>query len=424
MATPVDLLLQLGVILLGGVLLSLFAQRFRIPELLLFILFGFGLSQLSFQGVPLFAFTSFFITSVSLLALAVIVFEGSANFRFWEVDALGLATLKLIGLNLIFHLALFTGAAVLLGFTFGMSALIAGILLGTSAPVVLNLLGPNAKGQIFELLKLESVLNTPINVIIPFVVLDIMAVRAGGPLDVVLAQFEPFLLNIFVGIGAGVVSAIILFKIFGRFYEKLYSPLGLLIAAILTYALSEKLGGSGVLSVTALGMVFGNMYLKEKARAQLMEVQSVFSRSLYILLFVLFGTIIAPIYSWSFLAKGLILSGVYFVGRGIAVSFALGSAVPFKTKLFMIFTSPNGASAVAVAAFVGGSGLPGIEELVALAAFVVVFQILVASAMVRFREQLVPEQPAVRKTVPDAIPSAAEEAPKKRKKAAKEEKKA
>jgi cell volume regulation protein A len=386
-------LLQLGLVLLIGVLLSLLASRLRVPDILLFVLVGFGLAQFPFEHNPVIGFTPYFIVTVSLFALALIVFEGSANFRLGEVDHLSAATLKLILWSIVLHMSLFTAAAVMLGFPVGMAAVFAGILLGTSAPVVIPLLG-KVRGEMFSLLKLESLLNTPVNVVVPFLLLDLVTATGGHDVfTVAAAQLQPFLLKLFVGIGVGVLAGIILFKVFKRVYEKVHSPLSLLISALVSFSIAEKLGGSGVLAVTAQGMLFGNMYLAGHLRGRLMEVQSVFSRSLYILLFMLFGSILAIDYSWGFLLKGVVLTLAYLVIRWLVVLFALGRHITGRARLFMTLLSPNGASAIAVAAYVGSLALPAAREIAALTGLVVLLQIIIASAAVRLLGGMAEERP-------------------------------
>jgi CPA1 family monovalent cation:H+ antiporter len=230
-----------------------------------------------------------------------------------------------------------------------------------------------------------------VNIIIPFMVLDFLQARPGsGFFDVLLSQVNPFLLKIFVGIGVGIVAGFVLFKVLRSVYEAVHSPLAMLTAAVLSYGLAERLGGSGVLSVTAVGAIFGNVYLAEPVRGKLMEIESVFSRSLFILLFVLFGTILEVQYTWAFLVAGIGLLIVYLCARYLIVTLALGRKTAGRVRAFMTLMSPNGAPAIAVASFVGGLGLPGAREVVGLTGFVIALQILVASVAVRFKDRLLP----------------------------------
>jgi hypothetical protein len=107
----------------------------------------------------------------------------------------------------------------------------------------------------------------------------------------------------------------------------------------------------------------------------------------------LFGSVLAIDYSWGFLLKGVILTLVYLVARWLIVLFALGNHITGRARFFMTLLSPNGASAIAVAAYVGSLSLPGAREIAALTGLVVLLQIVVASAAVRLKDFLLEERP-------------------------------
>src|SRR3989344_7062547 len=256
MADALNILFQISIILLGGTLLSLLAPKIRVPEILLFILFGFGIQQFSQRVYGFFDLPFIFIATTGLLVLALQVFEGSASISFRTLDKSSTAALRLVILNTVFHLLLFTLATwVVIRNPLPQAALFAAIFVGTSAPITLALLG-NVKGYVFGLLRFESLLNTPFNALIPFLIVDIFF---GGGVENAVEPVKTFLLQIFVGIGVGVLAGLILFKLIPKIYSRIYSPLAVLIASLLTYALAETLGGTGVLAVMALGLLFGNL---------------------------------------------------------------------------------------------------------------------------------------------------------------------
>src|SRR3989338_4626096 len=111
MSDALNILLQISVILLGGTLLSLLAPRIRVPEILLFVLFGFGLQQFSQRVYPFLDLPFIFIATTGLLVLALQVFEGSANISFRTLDKASTTALKLVFINTFFHKILFTVAS-------------------------------------------------------------------------------------------------------------------------------------------------------------------------------------------------------------------------------------------------------------------------------------------------------------------------
>src|SRR3989338_5690277 len=159
-------------------------------------------------------------------------------------------------------------------------------MVGTSPEAILPLA---SKAKEVTILKLASVFDTPLTVIMPFIVIDLMTIQSSI-LSEVIEQSTPFVMKFIVGIGTGVFVGLILFKLVQHVYAEVYSPLAVIVAALLAYVLAENLGGSGVLSVTSLGFFFGNVYVKEKIT--LLGVESVLAKALYILVFMLTGIII------------------------------------------------------------------------------------------------------------------------------------
>ena len=86
---PITFLTYIAVILLFGVLFSALANKIKIPDILFFIFFGILIGHVEYQGKLLFEFPILFITSISLLALAMIVFESAsiANLPFSTASA-------------------------------------------------------------------------------------------------------------------------------------------------------------------------------------------------------------------------------------------------------------------------------------------------------------------------------------------------
>lgn len=159
MVDALNILFQISIVLLGGTLLSLLAPKIKIPEILLFILFGFGIREFSQQIYPFFDLPFIFIATTGLLVLALQVFDGSANISFRTLDKASLVALRLVSINTLFHLMLFTVVVWgIMKVPFSHAALFAAIFAGTSAPIILALLG-NTKGYVFGLLRFESLVK-------------------------------------------------------------------------------------------------------------------------------------------------------------------------------------------------------------------------------------------------------------------------
>ena len=386
MADALQILLQISIILLGGTLLSLLATKIRVPEILLFILFGFGLQQFSQKVYPFFDLPYIFIATTGLLVLALQIFEGSANISFRALDKSSATALKLVFINTIFHMILFTAAAwAILRNSLPLAALFAAIFVGTSAPITLALL-KNARGYVFSLLRFESLLNTPFNALFPFLIIDIFF---GGGVENAVEPVKTFLLQIVVGIGVGVLAGLILFKLSRRIYSKIYSPLAVLIASLLTYALAETLGGTGVLAVMALGLLFGNLYIKQ--REQMLEVESVFSRSVYILLLVLFGTLLSFPLTALFLLKVLLLLVAYLIVRYLSIAVSL-RRLSQREKIYMSLMGPNGVTSISIMVVIATLEIAGIETILELFGAFLLSQLVLSSVTALLTKRIMPQK--------------------------------
>ncbi|HHE36692.1 MAG TPA: hypothetical protein ENL16_02655 [Candidatus Woesearchaeota archaeon] len=354
-------LTNIAVILLLGILCSLLSKKLRISNILILILLGIILGRLDYNGEPLFFFSPSFLVGISILALVMIVFDGSSRFRLKEVNILSVSALKIILLFMLFSavsITYFTSKLFFETITIQnilFSIIFAVIIIGTDPGSVFVMLkdfvSPRAK-KVFGLLQIEAIINTPLVVILPFLILDIINNLELGQDDFVssfIAQIPAFLAQIVVGIGAGVVIGLIVFKTMQKVYSHEFSPVGIITAALLAYILAENLHGNGVLGVATLGLLFGNLYVKEKL--QLQEFSYMLSNALEILVFVLVGLMIKFPLTLSFFFKSSFLFFLLVLSRAASVFIILRREdYSFKEKLFIALNMPKGI-AVAVVAF-------------------------------------------------------------------------
>jgi len=334
----------IAVLLFVGVLCSWLSNKFRIPDMMLLILMGIFFGHLDYKGESLVQFPEVFLSSLAILALAMIVFDSTARLRLKELDTFSFNALKLTITTIICTLVLFTAAAhYILGVPVWSGLLFAAVMSGTAPEAMLPAKG---KGKALTLLKMESIFNTPLTVIIPFLVLDLMQNITNTGLTEIVEQMLPFVMKFIVGIGSGVFVGIILFKIVQRVYAEVYSPLAVIVSALLSFVLAENLGGSGVLAVTALGLFFGNVYVKEKIT--LLGIETVFAKALYILVFILTGVIIQIPFTKEFFITSFILFTILVFIRFIGVWLACRPQYSTKDIVFMSLVAPKGVATAAV----------------------------------------------------------------------------
>ena len=354
-------LTNIAIILLLGILCSLLSKKLRISNILVLVVLGIILGRLAYKGQPLFVFDPSFLVGIGVLALVMIVFDGSSRFRFKEVSTLSVLSLRVIGYFMLFSVLLITSFTNLLFFegvnvkNILFSIIFAIIIVGTDPGSVFVMLKDYVSERVKKvlgLLQIEAIINTPLIVLIPFIILDLLRNIELGQGDFIssfIGQIPAFFAQIIVGVGAGVVVGLIVFKTMQKVYSHQFSPVAIITATLLAYILAENLHGNGVLAVATLGLLFGNLYVKEKP--QLQEFSYMLSNALEILVFVLLGLMIKIPFTFDFFLKSLFLFGLLILSRAAAVFVALKkSEYSFKEKLFISLNMPKGI-AVAVVAF-------------------------------------------------------------------------
>jgi NhaP-type Na+/H+ or K+/H+ antiporter len=378
MLDSLTIITAIAVLLFVGLICSWLASKMKLPDVLLLIIVGVAFGHTQFRGKFLIEFPELFLTSMAILALAMIIFDSTARLRLREFDVFSGMAIKLTLISLFLNLTIFTAAAkFILGVDLWLALLLATVIVGTSPDILLPL-AMKKKKKALTYLKLESVFNTPLTVLLPFIVVDLMESVQTEIVAELIEQLVPFVMKFIVGLGAGVFVGLILFKLMQKAYKELYSPLAVIVAALLSYVLAENMGGSGVLAVTALGVFFGNVYLKEKP--SVLSVESVFTKGLYILVFILVGMIIKIPLTWEFMIKAFALILVYYITRFIAVNLTFKrDKTTAKERLYMTLNAPKGIATAAVVFILAVYRIEGVTLILDLTLTFVLVSIIISS---------------------------------------------
>ena len=384
MANVLLFLTYLSVILLIGILASIISRKVRLPKILLLILVGIFLNNITYKNAPLIFFPELFLSAISILALVMIIFDSSSRFKLKRFDAFSMNTLGLSFIFLILNM-IFLSFFLVLIFDVNsifLALIFSTLMAGTDPGAVLSML-KGAKSRVFDLLKIEALVNTPLIVLLPFIILDLeKSIKGRLEISQFIDQIGPFLQKFVVGIGAGVLVALIMFKFMKKRYSIVLSPLAVITSALLAYIIAENLNGNGVLAVTAMGLLFGNVYLKHKF--QLQEFSSVFSNSLEILVFVLIGLVISIPFSLVFFIKSFILFLLYLIIRFFSIIFSLrGMKFTLKEKIFMSLNVQKGIAVAVVVFSLANLSIAGIENILNLVLTFMLYSIILASVVLR-----------------------------------------
>ena len=402
-------MLELGGIIILGILAQWVAWKFKIPAILPLILIGLFVGPIStlftydgskwiepiwngevgiFPGERLFNFVS--------LAIGIILFEGGLTLRFSEVRNIGPIITKLI---IIGSLVTFFGAGTAAYYIFDLDLRIAFLfaaLIIVTGPTVITPILRNIplKKDISALLKWEGILIDPIGALVAVLVFEFINVGAGS--EFTLTALEEFGKIVLFGFTFGFTFAHALAFAIKRNVIPHYLLNVFTLATVLgVFVLSDLFAHeSGLLSVVVMGMVMGNMKLPNIK--ELLYFKESLSVLLISILFILLAANISMedlylVYNWNAASLFLI---VVFVLRPIGVFIsAKGSGLKFNEKLFVSWVGPRGIVAAGIASLFGlklaSEGVQDAEYITPLVFMIVLGTVLLNATTARLFAKII-----------------------------------
>ncbi|MBT3871999.1 MAG: sodium:proton antiporter [Flavobacteriaceae bacterium] len=364
-------MLELGGVIILGILAQWFAWKLKIPAILPLLLIGLLVGPISaeflsedgtkwiepvwngeeglFGGKNLYYFVS--------LSISIILFEGGLTLKFKEIKNVGpLVITKLITLG---SLVTFFGAGIAAHYIFNLSweiSFLFSALIIVTGPTVITPILRNIplRKDISAILKWEGILIDPIGALVAVLVFEFISVGAGGEYTkTALIEFGKIVLF---GSTFGFTFAHALnFAINKRWIPHYLLNVFALASVLGVFVLSDSFSHeSGLLAVVIMGMVLGNS--KSKYLKDLLYFKESLSILLISILFILLSANInfedlMLIYKWETLA---LFAVVVFIIRPIGVLLSTyKSALTFKEKMFISWVGPRGIVAAGIASLFG-----------------------------------------------------------------------
>ncbi len=356
-----SILLGVAAVFVLGIGAQWLAWRFRLPSILLLLVFGFLagpvtglLPQAALQGDWLFPFVS--------LAVGVILFEGGLTLRFDELREVGRAVFNLITVGVAVTAVLASvGVHYLVGLSWEVAIVMGTLLTVTGPTVVLPLLRHvRPAGRIGTIAKWEGITIDPIGAILAVLVLEsVILVResaadgTGEGIERVLGHLAQGLaMEVVVGIGVSVASAALLILLLRRRLVPgaLQNPVALMVV-IAAFAVANTLKDeAGLLEATLLGIFMANQRYVSVRR--IVEFKEDLRVLLISLLFIVLSARLDIEALDVMLAPGplLFLAGLMFIVRPLATWLSsLRTGLSWREIAFLAWLAPRGIVAAAVA---------------------------------------------------------------------------
>jgi len=385
-------LISLAMIVVLGMLAQYLAWRFRLPAILLLLLFGllagpilrmldpggsmggflhhFMIDSDDLFGKLLFPFVS--------LSVAVILFEGGLSLRISELRESGRVVWLLVTVGAGVSWAATAAIAFwCLQLPFNVSVLLGAILVVTGPTVIVPLLRHvRPTRRIGSVMKWEGIVIDPVGAILAVLVYEAITVHAGGP-DVSLALLS--LLKTFAAGGVvGLAGAVILiWSIKRHLLPDLLQNSIVLVVVLAGFVVSNLLQSeSGLLAVTLMGFMMANQkYVSVERVAHFKEDLRVLLIS--ILFIVLSARLQMDDLKQLDLNSVIFLIALILLVRPLAVMLStLGSKLTWKERLFLANMAPRGIVAAAVSSIFAlrliEQGQAGAERLMPITFMVII----------------------------------------------------
>jgi len=266
------------------------------------------------------------------------------------------------------------------------TSLLEGLLIGsivgsTDAASVFSILRSqklNLKGEIASILEVESGSNDPIAYMLTLIVLTLM--NNGGISSIVPTVIGQIIFGILIGVILSKLTVYIMrnanFEVDG-FYTIFITAI-----AILSYALSEWVGGNGYLSVYIAGIIIGNSKIPHKR--SLVHFFDGVSWIMQIMLFFVLGLLAFPSELPSVIGSSILISiFMIIIARPIATFSVLSwFKIPFKQQLFVSWVGLRGAASIVFAIYAITSGIPLENDIFHIIFFIALLSVAIQGTLI------------------------------------------
>ena len=370
----IQLMIISSLVLLISITSSKVLYKFGVPILLIFIALGMLFGSDGIVGIQ---FSDYELTQeLSSIALVIIMFFGGfgTNWSMAKPSAVQSILMSTVGVIIT---ATLTGlfSHIVLKTTLLEGLLIGAVVASTDAASVFAILRSqklNLKGSLAPLLEVESGSNDPIAYMATLSILLLMDNKGISTLFPIVIKQIVF--GLLVGTLLARFTILVIKKL--KFEIKGFYPIFILAIAILSYSLSEILGGNGYLSVYMSGIIIGNSS-QLPYKKSLFQFFDCISWIMQIVLFFMLGLLSFPSKLIDIVGISVSISiFMIIVARPVSTFITLH---PFKyslkEKLFISWVGLRGAASIVFAIYATTYGVNMKYDIFHIVFFVALFSV-------------------------------------------------
>jgi cell volume regulation protein A len=390
------ILLLVGIILGAGSFSGMLAHKFKVPDVVLFLLMGIGLGP-ELAGVIEVKADSAFNQLILIFGSCYILFEGGAGLRLSVLKKIWITVMAISTAGVLITVVI-TGfaASKFLGLPM-VTALLFGAVIASTDPATLVPIFKQVRirERVTQAVIGESAFNEAMGAIVTFSLME-LALGTGEKFSLGVATFS-FIGNILIGVLIGGVlgylaALLISHEKFNFLLE--YASLVTLMSVAGAYISAETFNASGVLAVFVFGIVLGNKHafgfrMKPQEKAKLDDFILTTSLIMRMFIFVLLGSQVNFALMGKHLWSGtLLVFVIMFVARPATVFLC---ALPdrhakwsLNEMLFMCWARETGVMPAALAGILLGMKAPGAEVIASITFLTILLTIIIQATTTRW----------------------------------------
>ncbi len=375
MTTAASLLL---IVLAAGLASQWAAWRFKVPVIVVLIAVGLVLGPIT--GIVALHLPPQELTGLIGLGVSIILFDGGMALKLGEFRRVGhgVGRLTILGPPLAW---LFGSLAAhyLGGLSWPVALVLGAILVVTGPTVILPLLrGARLNKETSSLLKWEGIVNDPVGVLLTVLTFQYLTTAGSGPGRILASLGGAIAAAAVLGGLGGWLTGWLYRR--GAVPEHLKSPILMVLVPVIYWVSNLVQHEAGLLSVTVMGLVMGNMKLPE--RETLHHSQENLSIILLSVLFIVIPSQLNAshlhLLNWQTI---LFVLAIVLLVRPLTIALAtLGAPIRRNDKLLLAWIAPRGIVAAATAGIFGpalvAAGFPDADQLLPVTFLVIVVTVL------------------------------------------------